>query len=371
VKPFQIFRSGTHTPMKGSAIAFSDADLQAAAAAYDPAAHEAPIVVGHPKSDAPAYGWVKSLSFQDGQLVAEPDQVDGAFAELVQAGRFKKVSASFYPPDAAANPKPGTYYLRHVGFLGAQPPAVKGLKAVNFAAGDEGVIEFADDMSGFRDRGILGVLGKIRDLFIEKFGAEEADRAIPADQLEWLRDNAIRAESRQADLTTGPAFTETDPTTKETEVDLAELQRRKDELDARQAQLDQQAAAFAEREAATRHTENKSFLDGLVAAGKLAPGIAAPALAFMDRLDAAEVIEFAEGAQQTSLDWFKDLLGKSGQVVDFSEKSATDGDGDQVDLTNAEDIAAKAVAFQEAEAKEGRIVSADVAVRHVMRQAAA
>ncbi len=51
---------------------------------------------------------------------------------MVKAGRFKSRSASFYHPDNPNNPKPGVYYLRHVGFLGAQPPAVKGLKAVEF-----------------------------------------------------------------------------------------------------------------------------------------------------------------------------------------------------------------------------------------------
>ena len=65
---------------------------------------------------------------------------------MVRAGRFKKVSASFYTPDSPHNPVPGVYYLRHVGFLGAQPPAVKGLAPVpvNFAEGDteEGCVSF-------------------------------------------------------------------------------------------------------------------------------------------------------------------------------------------------------------------------------------
>lgn len=33
------------------------------------------------------------------------------------------------------NPKPDTYHLRHVGLLGAEPPAVKGLRPVEFAGG--------------------------------------------------------------------------------------------------------------------------------------------------------------------------------------------------------------------------------------------
>ena len=79
--------------MSGAALDFSVDDLAASAAAYDPALSEAPIVVGHPVTDAPAYGWVKSLAFAGGGLEAEPDQVDPAFAEMVAAGRFKKISA--------------------------------------------------------------------------------------------------------------------------------------------------------------------------------------------------------------------------------------------------------------------------------------
>lgn len=143
-KPLQIFKPGRHTAMSGAELAFSESDLAATAAAYNVALSEAPIVVGHPAADAPAYGWIRSLAFAEGGLEAEPDQVDPAFAEMVAAGRFKKISASFYPPESPKNPVPGVYYLRHVGFLGAQPPAVKGLRAPSFAEGDEAVtLEFS------------------------------------------------------------------------------------------------------------------------------------------------------------------------------------------------------------------------------------
>ncbi|HHA2483914.1 TPA: hypothetical protein ACOEN0_004165, partial [Stenotrophomonas maltophilia] len=121
----QIFKAGTHVAEDGRTLTFSEADVQQIADSYDPALHEAPIVVGHPKTDDPAYGWGKTLQAKDGLLVAEPHNVDPAFAELVNNGRFKKISASIFMPDSPGNPTPGKYYLRHIGFLGAQPPAVK------------------------------------------------------------------------------------------------------------------------------------------------------------------------------------------------------------------------------------------------------
>ena len=51
--PIHIFRAGSHTAMQGQTISFGEADLAASAAAYDPAKHEGPIVVGHPAADAP------------------------------------------------------------------------------------------------------------------------------------------------------------------------------------------------------------------------------------------------------------------------------------------------------------------------------
>jgi hypothetical protein len=61
-----IFKPGTQTDMNGRVIQFNESDLAASAQAYDPKVHEAPIVIGHPKHDAPAYGWVKSLEFGTG-----------------------------------------------------------------------------------------------------------------------------------------------------------------------------------------------------------------------------------------------------------------------------------------------------------------
>lgn len=142
--PLQIFLPGLHTAMSGQAIAFTESDLAATAAAYNPAQHEAPLVVGHPRHDLPAYGWVESLRFSEGGLDATPAQVNPDFADMVAAGAFKKISASFYAPDAPQNPVPGIYYLRHVGFLGAQPPAIKGMRHPSFSDTEEGVLTFGE-----------------------------------------------------------------------------------------------------------------------------------------------------------------------------------------------------------------------------------
>ena len=135
----EIFRAGTHTDSSGQRATFTAQDLQAIAAAYDPTVREAPLTLGHPDTDWPNYGRVKGLrATEDGRLLMLADRIDPAFADSVKAGRYRKRSASFYPPLSPNNPAPGKWYLRHVGWLGAQPPAVAGLADVKFslAAGD-------------------------------------------------------------------------------------------------------------------------------------------------------------------------------------------------------------------------------------------
>ncbi|WP_170432967.1 hypothetical protein [Ruegeria arenilitoris] len=133
----EIFRPGKHRAMNNKEYTFSQADAEATATAFDPSTGPVPVVVGHPKHDAPAYAWAESV-FMDGEVMkARLTDIDPAFAEIVKSGRYKRISAAFYPPDATNNPVPGQYYLRHIGFLGAAAPAVKGLKPVEFAAAEE------------------------------------------------------------------------------------------------------------------------------------------------------------------------------------------------------------------------------------------
>ncbi|OQS37616.1 hypothetical protein B0T45_13920 [Chromobacterium haemolyticum] len=132
LKMFQIFRAGTHTCMGGASMHFSEQDLQAIAAAYNPITKAAPLVLGHPENDLPAYGKVQALFVKKDGLFAQAQVIDELVA-LVKAGRYRPVSASFIPPFSNSNPTPGAYYLKHVGFLGAMPPAVKGMNPPEFS----------------------------------------------------------------------------------------------------------------------------------------------------------------------------------------------------------------------------------------------
>jgi len=327
VKSLHIFKPGKHTAVNGAVIEFTEADLIASAQAYDPAKHEAPLVVGHPKMDHPAYGWAKSLAFADGVMQAVPHQVDADFAEMVNKGRFKNISSSFYLPDAPNNPSPGVYYLRHIGFLGAAAPAVKGLKSASFADTEEGVVEFAEPAE-WRMRSIGSVLRNLRDLVISKFSIEDADRAIPS----YLIDNIESAPEANA---IGAAYSEKTP--QENDMLTQEQQAAADKLKADQEALDRQRAEFAERETRLKAEEDKarraeiaSFCDALVESGQLLPRDRDGLVAYMAGANEAGVIEFGEGSDKQSVApaaWLRNFLEKLPVQVDFAERSRSDKTG--------------------------------------------
>jgi hypothetical protein len=140
-----IFRAGQHTSAEGLERAYTESDLDHIVRAYNPDYHEAPAVVGHPENNAPAYGWVKGLKREGSTLLARFGQVNPDFEQMVKSGAFKKRSASFYV-------KPSGLELRHVAFLGAQPPAVKGLAAIKFEEGNHAEIDFQEELMAGHDR---------------------------------------------------------------------------------------------------------------------------------------------------------------------------------------------------------------------------
>lgn len=330
-----IFRAGTHTDMHGRCINFSDADLNEIAQNYNPALHEAPIVVGHPKTDAPSYAWVRGIKKDRDGLKAEPRDIDPQFAELVKNRRYSKVSASFYCPESPGNPTPGKYYLRHVGFLGAQPPAIKGLKQVSFAEDEEGVVEFAD----WSLQTTATLFSRIRDFFISQFGLEKTDSVMPDYLIDSLRDDAARTATTDAT----PAFSDPvgipaedaiqpvaekpAPTPPEDTAVDKELQVKLEQENADlKRQLDERNKAEAQRVATERHNANVAFADSLVSDARLAPAGKGLVVAVLDALgDGESPVSFSEnGSEQPLVEAFKAQMQKARPLLDFGEVATGD-----------------------------------------------
>ena len=326
-KPFDIFRAGTHTAMSGVTLAFTESDLDATVAAYSERLHAAPIVVGHPRTDAPAYGWVRGRQRDGDRLQALPEQIDPDFAELVRTGRFKKVSASFYAPDSPVNPVPGAYYLRHVGFLGATPPAVKGLREAQFADAEPGVVTL--ELGEWAAREHASLWRRMREFFIGQFGLEKADLVIPSWSVEELEAEA-RAPAPEAVPDAAsiaqPIYSEAAmPGQQSTET--PDLAARAAELDSRQAEIDAREARLREAEVTARRKAHAEFADGLITQGRLLPRDREGLVAFMDALAPESELAFGEGAgafKGSTVQWLRDFLAAAPVQVVFGEHAGAE-----------------------------------------------
>lgn len=123
----EMFRAGPQISSTGQQMVFTEDDLEQVVNTYNPDQHEAPLIIGHDQDDGtPALGWVRKVWRKGKELWGKVELTPKA-EKLIRDGVFKKVSSSFYLPEAETNPTPGNLALRHLGLVSI--PAVKGLTA--------------------------------------------------------------------------------------------------------------------------------------------------------------------------------------------------------------------------------------------------
>lgn len=370
--------------MEGRTLSFGESDLAATVAAYDPKVFSAPLVIGHPtRDDAPAYGWVGGLASDGGVLSASFSEISPEAKKLVDDGHYRHVSASFYAPTAPSNPVPGSFYLRHVGLLGAAAPAVKGLGHVSFSVGADSADDIVTISFGEMERdtfwslaalarGIGRWMRRSRDVTIDKDGLEVADRLTSEWDVAEVEGAAARfsamAESAAAKpdpfsfaqpLASPTLLPKTgdDPTM--TPEEIAALKAENEKLKADNVSFSEAAASAA---ALARQSEDKAFVKALVDKGVLAPAHQDGVASFMSKLDASDTVSFSEGAAaQTQRDYFKSLLDAATPIINFAEVSAAKNG--VVNPGNADEIAAAITAkVKEAEARGETLSYADASV---------
>ena len=128
-----VCRAGTWRDIAGREVAIDEARLDRIVAEHAEA-DPAPVVVGHPETDAPAYAWIDGLRRVGDRLQAKLRDIAPAFREAVEAGRYAGRSIALQGDT-----------LRHLGFLGGRAPAVPGLAPTCLASAPETVIAFSND----------------------------------------------------------------------------------------------------------------------------------------------------------------------------------------------------------------------------------
>ncbi|MEG8946610.1 hypothetical protein [Rosettibacter firmus] len=297
MKWFSIFKTGKHTDSSGNTREWTEADLDKIVENYDPKKHEAPIVIGHPKTNAPAFGWIEKLKRVGDTLYALPKQLANEFVEMVNKGLFKKRSISLYPD--------GT--LRHVGFLGAQPPAVKGLPDVEFK--DE------DNFSSIETEGNIDL--------------EESNTPDPSrrDGFPKKGDNNTPPEGMDShEFSKREEYIELKTKLKQYEEQLKKLDQKEKEFEELQTKYTQllveKSALEKEIEKQKRETQLKEFaekVDKAIADGKLLPKMKDTMTKLFEVVSLTPVYEFSEGVKTKTSELLIDLINSMPKLIDFEE----------------------------------------------------
>ena len=347
----EIFKAGRQTSNSGATTEFTADTLRAAASTYNAKiasggdSFKAPLVIGHPTDVAPAYGWIDSLAYDEasGTLLATPSQVNEGLKTLVAAGAYKKVSASFYTPESPANPAKEGFFLRHLGFLGAMAPAVKGLQPVSFSDAADGVVSFGDA----EDEAVVGTLQKIMELVKGALGLVKADVAEDAAKpVVEAAAGAIKfAEAVEPVVAIGepvidaavvePAAVETpieapaasfaeapaEPVVVSEPTPVIQVAAPAADFAEAEARIASKEAELASREAAVKALEIESFCESLITSGRLLPVAKTTVTTLLQTLGNPGSVEFAEGGK-TAADMLKEFLSSLPKTVEFSEVAA-------------------------------------------------
>ena len=119
----EVFKAGAQTDSKGRKKTYSREYIdQRIIGTFDSKRRRVPSVIGHPKMNHPAYGWVSALRRVGDVLEAKFAKMPKEMWKAIKSGHFPERSIALDPKGR----------LVHVGWLGAVPPAVEGLKGLAF-----------------------------------------------------------------------------------------------------------------------------------------------------------------------------------------------------------------------------------------------
>lgn len=323
-----IFKGGKQVDSNGRQHD-GDALIDKAIKTFDPSFHEPPAVIGHPEDNAPAYGWVESLKKTGNIMYAKFKDMAPEFVEMVKKGLFKKRSASFYPDGR----------LRHVGFLGAAAPAVKGLPDIGFKADEESVsFEFAEINTG----NIIELIKKF--LLWLKERNTEIDDILISDVDDGNGGNGINPKYPYAVADILNQLTNPTNNINQGGSDMTKTTFTEADIEAAKKKAAEEAgkkvkAEFAEKEKERVKEERKKEISNWIDA-KIKEGIIPPAwkdagiTAFAQSLDGDIEIDFSQDKKQSSLVWFKDFIETFGKSPIFKEMVKKENSGEN--FTEAE-----------------------------------
>ena len=281
---------------------FSAEDVEAIAKNYDPSFCEAPITLDH-EQGGPAYGWVSGVKAENGLLRSSFKDITPELKDLVNSGKYKTRSVEIYRNLDGKGP-----YLKAVTFLGAAIPQIKGMEPVHFKDGESDIIQFEMEIENPEN--------------VQNFNDEETKN---------LRFRVQELEAQAA---------------KFSDAEAARIQA-EEKLRALNIEI--------------RKGEFEQFLNERIAYGSLTPAQLDICLKILEALDSVPM--FSDNTQPVEV--FKEFLTNMQKQVNFDEVATNGNTQNKTESESPKNIAQKALEFQQSEAKKGRVIRIDEAVRHV------
>lgn len=371
----EIFTTGVHTDSKGRKKNWTRTDLEKIKENFEKVNPDVPICCGHPQSNSPAYGWWDSLKIVDdavkniSRLFVSYKDVQPEFEEAVKKGLFKTRSLSLTED----------LVPRHIAFLGAQAPAIKGMEQFCFEAETENdiIIDFSEENNETPDyntdkggrwsnRGVPPFVNKANvndnteseqsEPNGEEGASSPSDKEIhdtgnPSRQTiqpHVKKGNSVESSKKIGGSTNMPPAV---PTNKK------EGEQMTVELEKQLAAKDEELAAMRKELEETRQDalkkEFEEFCDNAITEGHILPSQRNAAL---DILFACSdtAINFSDGSSKGAIEVFKDFV-KSLSQMDFQEI----GDPEKVeskksiDFSDATEVKENIQAIQKEYAEKG------------------
>jgi hypothetical protein len=280
------FKAGTWSDTSGKATTYTEKDIDEIATIYNRNKKfgEAPVVIGHPQMDHPAYGWIDSAISRGGHLILKLKELNDGFVKAVQSGAYKTKSLALY----------GSKYIKHLGVLGAYRPAVPGLENLKFTENnlqqitlyysEEPMAENTIDLKEYNE--IKTDVSWMKRIF----GGGQKNFSEPNPEIETLK-------KQLADLT----------------AQFAEQLKTVETLTAENADLKKKTEPTPE--------DFKTFCETLVKDGKIrSADVPIEVENLESRRTADKVSNFAEGdGKKSKVDTYKEILSKRGKIVTFGE----------------------------------------------------
>lgn len=266
----------------------------------------AQVKLGHLPKGAPAYGWISALDIRPNSD-SGPDKGYSLFAEAeVQPELYEALQRRLYTNRSIgiAPQADGGWSLDHLAFLGAEPPAIKGMQALNLQEATP-ALELAFFSFAVAAKG---------DGETITFAEDEMKNSMRP----WLMKPAEN-DGGQAAKGGGEKHEPKNETFGAAEAkEFAELKAANAKL-MREFQLE----------------KSRSFCADLLRDGHITPAMMPGLAEFMSSLDDSPSLQFtaADKAMQSSpADYFRNLLGSLPKQVEFGESFKTQTHHDEKDF---------------------------------------